>query len=134
MVKPILPFVKLKTNIGEFPFLIDTGANVSLIDPNLANSCKIGKPYDLCDRNIASASGKFITSSAIDINFFIPKIDQMCTILLHSFHSFFFGIIGTDILKRLHAVIDLETDNLILNKIIRSYIFHFFLTHLLKLH
>lgn len=108
LVKPTLPFIKLKTTIGEFPFLIDTGANINLINPKLAWSYGRSKPYDFISDNISSANGNFKASSAIDINFFQPKINFTAQFLLHKFHDFFYGIIGTGILKNLKAIIDLD--------------------------
>lgn len=107
-----LPFINLKTTVGEFPFLIDTGANISIIDPQLAYSYKISKPYDFSAVDISSANGKFNASSAIDINFFYPKINHVARFLLHKFHKFFRGIIGTDILQVLNATVNLQNQTL----------------------
>uniref|UniRef100_A0AB38Z1K8 RNA-directed DNA polymerase n=1 Tax=Biju errantivirus TaxID=3078397 RepID=A0AB38Z1K8_9VIRU len=111
-----MPYINLKTNIGNFPFLIDTGANINLINPQLAYSYKIAKPYDFKTNGIASANSNFNVSSAIDINFFYPKIDHPAQFLLHRFHKFFCGIIGTTILNALCAKIDLESQMLTLRK------------------
>jgi len=108
MVEPVLPYIVIKNRKGEFPFLIDTGANVSFINPEIAESCETAKPFEIPLKNIASASGKFQLKSAIDLNFFYPKINCICRFMLHSFHHFFVGIIGTDILYNLNASIDLE--------------------------
>lgn len=112
LVKPTLPYINLKTTIGEFPFLIDTGANISLIAPNLAYSYKVSQPYPFSMSSISSANGSFKASSAIDINFFHPKIDHQARFVLHEFHTFFYGIIGTDILNALNAKIDLSNRTL----------------------
>lgn len=116
LVIPTLPFIYLKTNIGEFPFLVDTEANVNMIEPKLAYSYKISKPYDFKADNISSANGNFNASSAIEINFFYPKINHSAQFLLRQFHPFFKGIIGTGILHCLNAVIDLENNVLHLRK------------------
>lgn len=102
--------------MGNFPFLVDTGANINLINPKLAYSCKMAKPYNLVARNIASANGNFNATSAIDLNFFHPKIDHKATFILHKFHDFFFGIIGTGILNALNAIINFSTNTLTLRK------------------
>nr|QHA33695.1 polyprotein [Chibugado virus] len=109
-----LPYITLKTAIGNFPFLIDTGANVNLINPRLAYQYKFAKPYNFEAYNISSANGKFNVSSAIDINFFLPAIDYTDRFILHNFHIFFHGIIGTGILNALGAKIDLENKTLML--------------------
>lgn len=98
-----MPYINLKTTKGEFPFLIDTGANINLINPKLAWGYKHTKPYDFNAENITSANGKFNATSAIDINFFHPKFDHDATFILHKFHPFFCGIIGTGILNALKA-------------------------------
>ena len=108
LVKPVLPFINLKTTIGNFPFLIDTGANINLIDPKLAWSYNISRPYNFSANQISSANGNFDATSAIDINFFYPKINFKTQFLLHKFHPFFRGIIGTGILKALNATIDMK--------------------------
>lgn len=108
LVKPTLPYINFKTTIGNFPFLIDTGANINLIDPKLAWSCKISQPYDFKAEQITSANGKFNATSAIDLNFFYPKINYKAQFLLHKFHPFFHGIIGSGILKALNATIDFK--------------------------
>ena len=109
-----LPYISLKTSIGSFPFLIDTGANINLIDPKLAYSYKNAKPYNFTANNISSANGKFDATSAININFFYPKIDHVAQFILHKFHPFFYGIIGTNILNTLNAIINLEGKTLTL--------------------
>lgn len=116
LVIPTLPYIYLKTNIGEFPFLIDTGANVNMIDPKLAYSYKISRPYEFKANNISSANGNFNATSAIDINFFHPKINHSAQFLLHKFHPFFKGIIGTGILTALNAQIDMENNFICLKK------------------
>lgn len=68
-----MPYILLKTTIGNFPFLIDTGANINIISPKLAYSFKHSK------------------------------------YILHKFHNFFEGIIGTNILNTLGAIIDLRS-------------------------
>ena len=115
VVKPTLPYIKLKTNLGEFPFLIDTGANINLINPKLAYTYQFTKPYDISTNGISSANGSFNATSAIDINFFYPKINHSAQFLLHKFHSFFYGIIGTGILQALQANIDLANMELTLH-------------------
>lgn len=114
-MKPTMPYINLKTSIGEFPFLIDTGANINLIHPQLAYSCTIAKPYKLAVNNIGSANGPFNATSAIDINFFSPKINHCTQFILHNFHPFFHGIIGTGILNALNAKIDLGNNMLYLS-------------------
>lgn len=99
-----MPYIQLKTTIGNFPFLIDTGANINIISPKLAYSFKHSKPYHLNAKNISSANGNFNTTSAIDINFFSPKIDHTAQFIIHDFHNFFEGIIGTSILNTLGAI------------------------------
>lgn len=116
LVKPTLPYINLRTTIGSFPFLIDTGANINLISPKLAYAYGKTKPYDFKANNITSANGCFSATSAIDINFFEPKIDFQAQFLLHKFHPFFHGIIGTSILKALNAKIDFSNDFLTLQK------------------
>lgn len=116
LVRPTLPYINLKTNIGEFPFLIDTGANINIIEPKLAYQYKISKPYDFKADNISSANGNFKATSAIDIIFFYPKINHRAQFLLHKFHPFFKGILGTGLLKALNAKIDLENSILRLKK------------------
>lgn len=109
-----MPYIWLKTTIGKFPFLVDTGANINIISPRLAYSFKYSKPYNLNARNISCANGTFTTSSAIDINFFSPKIDHTAQFILHKFHNFFEGIIGTNMLNILEAIVDLGNKNLTL--------------------
>lgn len=116
LVRPTLPYINLKTNIGEFPFLIDTGANINIIEPKLAYQYKSSKPYDFKADNISSANGTFKATSAIDIIFFYPKINHSAQFLLHKFHPFFKGIIGTGILKALNAKIDLGNSVIRLQK------------------
>lgn len=116
LVKPTLPYINLRTTIGSFPFLIDTGANINLISPKLAYAYGRSKPYDFNANNITSANGCFTATSAIDINFFEPKIDFRAQFLLHKFHPFFHGIIGTTILKALNASIDFSVNTLTLQK------------------
>lgn len=116
LVIPTLPYINLKTNIGEFPFLIDTGANINIIEPKLAYQYKISKPYNFKADNISSANGNFKATSAIDIIFFYPKINHRAQFLLHKFHPFFKGIIGTGLLKSLNAKIDLQNSTLYLKK------------------
>lgn len=111
-----MPYINLKTNIGDFPFLIDTGANINLIHPMLANNYSLSKPYYFMANNIGSANGKFNADKAIDINFFHPKINHCAQFLLHDFHPFFHGIIGTGILNALNAKIDFGSGMLQLNK------------------
>lgn len=107
-----MPYIQLKTTIGNFPFLIDIGANINIISPKLAYSFKHSKPYHLNAKNISSANGNFNTTSAIDINFFSPKIDHTAQFIIHDFHNFFEGIIGTSILNTLGAIIDLSNKQL----------------------
>lgn len=109
-----MPYILLKTNGGKFPFLVDTGANINIISPELAYRFKHSKPYKLNAKNISSANGRFHVSSAIDINFFSPKIDYTAQFMVHKFHNFFEGIIGTSILNALDAIVDLKNKNLIL--------------------
>lgn len=116
LVTPTMPYINLKTSIGEFPFLIDTGANINLIHPSLAKSYASAKPYTFATNGIGSANGKFNAKSAIDINFFSPKINHCAQFILHDFHSFFKGIIGTGILRALSAKIDLSNNMLYLSK------------------
>lgn len=111
-----MPYINLKTTIGDFPFLIDTGANINLIHPMLANNYSLQKPYYFEANNIGSANGKFKANKAIDINFFHPKIDHYAQFLLHDFHPFFHGIIGTGVLNALNAKLDLGSNTLQLNK------------------
>lgn len=111
-----MPFINLKTSIGEFPFLIDTGANINLIHPLLAHTCSLTKPYYFKADDIKSANGKFNAKSAIDLNFFYPKINHCAQFLLHDFHPFFHGIIGTAVLIALNAKIDLGNHTLQLSK------------------
>lgn len=87
-----------------------------MIEPKLAYSCKIAKPYDFKANDISSANGMFNATSAIDINFFYPKINHTAQFLLHKFHPFFKGIIGTGILTSLNAKIDLGNNTLHLSK------------------
>ena len=114
LVKPTLPYINLKTTIGEFPFLIDTGANINLINPKLAYSYGMSKPYEYKANDIRSANGKFQATSATNINFFYPKINFEAQFLLHKFHNFFHGIIGTGILNALNAIIDMHHETLTL--------------------
>lgn len=111
-----MPYINLKTNVGEFPFLIDTGANINLIHPKLAHNYSLSKPYRFKANNIGSANGKFNADTAIDINFFQPKINYVTQFLLHDFHPFFHGIIGTGILRALNAKIDFSNNTLQLSK------------------
>lgn len=112
-MRPILPYINLKTTREDFPFLIDTGANINLINPKLAWAYQASKPYDFEADDITSANGKFNATSAIDINFFYPKIDYVAN-LLHKFHPFFYGIIGTGILNALNANINFSNKTLTL--------------------
>lgn len=114
LVKPTLPYINLKTTIGEFPFLIDTGANINLINPKLAYTYGTSRPYDFQANGISSANGNFHATSAININFFYPKINYSAQFILHKFHQFFHGIIGTSILNALNAKIDLQNKTLTL--------------------
>lgn len=116
LVRPTLPYINLRTTIGSFPFLIDTGANINLISPKLAYAYGKSKPYDFIAQNITSANGCFNATSAIDINFFEPKINFQAQFLLHKFHPFFHGIIGTSIYKALNASIDFSINTLTLQK------------------
>lgn len=111
-----MPYINLKTSIGEFPFLIDTGANINLIHPMLAYNYSLAKPYHFAANGISSANGKFSSNTAIDIEFFRPKIHYRAQFLLHEFHPFFHGIIGTGILNALSAKIDLKNNTLQLSK------------------
>lgn len=116
LVIPTLPYINLKTTIGVFPFLIDTGANVNLISVQLAHAYGRTKPYDSNVSLIGTANGSFNANTVIDINFFHPKINHSAQFLLHDFHKFFKGIIGTGILKALNARIDFSTNALHLVK------------------
>ena len=107
-----MPYINLKTTAGNFPFLIDTGANINLINPQLAYGYKSSKPYKFQAHKIGSANGNFNATAAIDINFFFPKIDYTARFILHKFHSFFHGILGTDILNALNSNINLEDQTL----------------------
>lgn len=116
LVTPTMPYINLKTTIGEFPFLVDTGANINLIHPLLAENYSLAKPYQFIANDIGSANGKFNANTAIDIEFFRPKINYQAQFLLRDFHPFFHGIIGTGILNALNAKIDLGNSTLHLNK------------------
>lgn len=55
-------------------------------------------------------------TSANDINFFYPKINYKSQFLLHNFHPFFYGSIGTGILRVLNANIDMNSMTLTLSR------------------
>lgn len=96
--------------------MIDTGANINLIDPKFAHSYEHSKPYKFSLGQINSANSKFSPTYAIDINFFHPKIDFEDRFLLHHFHNYFYGIIGNSMMKALDAIIDLGKDQITLTR------------------
>lgn len=109
LVTSFLPYINLPTNQGEFPFLIDTGANINIISTKLATSYKGNQCYNVAAKNVNSVSGKFNVSTAIDIQFFAPKSKKSFQFLVHDFHPFFAGIIGTNILENLQFNISFKT-------------------------
>uniref|UniRef100_A0AB38Z2N6 RNA-directed DNA polymerase n=1 Tax=Panta errantivirus TaxID=3078412 RepID=A0AB38Z2N6_9VIRU len=112
MVNPFLPYILLRTSQGEFPFLVDSGANINLITPKMALAYAKSKPYEYRSNGIKSATGDFNASSAIDIAFFEPLSNLKFQFVLYDFHPFFCGIVGTSILKTLNAKLCFEKDSL----------------------
>lgn len=113
---PFLPYINLKTSVGSFPFLIDTGANINIISSKLANSYKNNKPYPFKVKTLAGIGGIASPEYAININFFEPKIDHSFRFVVHDFHPFFHGIIGTEILYKLNAKICFQNCTITLAK------------------
>jgi predicted aspartyl protease len=89
-----------------FPFLIDTGATESVVNPALANRLhlkQIGKPRKICGVSGCASSGR-VRLSRWSINGTpLPKID-VATSDIGGVGNTPFGLLGSDVLSRFGAI------------------------------
>jgi predicted aspartyl protease len=89
-----------------FPFLIDTGATVSVVNPTLANKLhlkQVGKPQMICGVTGCSSSGR-VRLSRWSINGTpLPKI-TVSTSNIGGVGAHAFGLLGSDVLSRFGSI------------------------------
>lgn len=92
-----LPYIKVPTTKGEMKLLIDCGANVNLISKKWAyNSGK--KIFKIPDESVKGVTGKSVISEMVYLSLFEPVRNESSEFLVFDFHTFFDGLIGTELI------------------------------------
>lgn len=96
-----LPYIIVPTSKGEMKLLVDCGANLSLISKKWAYNS--GKPiHKIPVESIRGVTGKSTVTESINLSLFSPIRNKPETFLIFDFHTFFDGLIGTNILLGEH--------------------------------
>ncbi|XP_055620607.1 uncharacterized protein LOC129764949 [Toxorhynchites rutilus septentrionalis] len=110
-----LPYLNIKTQIGNLKFLVDTGSNKNYISPeHIHPTMKINCVPHL----IKNISGSHNIDKFSELNiFFNYKSLPRQKFLLFRFHKFFDGLIGYESLKSLGAIIDTVSNELLIGSL-----------------
>lgn len=92
-----LPYIRVPTTKGEMKILIDCGANVNLISRKWA--CQSGKHiFKIPNEPVKGVTGKSVISEMVHLSLFKPVINEPAEFLIFDFHTFFDGLIGTELI------------------------------------
>lgn len=96
-------------------FLIDTGANMSIINPETVEKYfpYVSLNYDPFEINNIHSTIRNDYSITLPCFPEIKDDDSTCTFFLHKFHNYFDGLIGLDILNKWNSNIDLKNKKLV---------------------
>ena len=109
-----LPYVEINTSQGKLHLLIDTGSNVNLISKKWAYSAPVPVRKTNPER-MQGVAGSTTLLEFVRLPLFGPHNKTAFDFHVFDFHTYFNGLVGTDVLLRNDFILDLPQRTLMTN-------------------